>query len=69
MFESVKLTMKYYFDVLDMHYVANLFVNQVEDQSEIEKHPYAMKEAHRLGSELVTSTTPPPEKPIDIQLT
>ncbi len=69
MFASVKLTMKYYFDALDMHYAANLFINKVEDAGEIKKHPSAMKEAHRLGSELVTAAAPPPEKPIDVELT
>jgi hypothetical protein len=68
MFDSVRLTMKYYFDVLDMQYVANLFVNKVDDCGEIKKHPIALKEAYRLGSELVTVETPP-EKPIDVELT
>ena len=31
MFESIRLTMKYYFDVLDMNYAANLFVNKEEE--------------------------------------
>jgi len=69
MFESIRLTMKYYFDVLDMRYVANLFVNKVDDCGEIKKHPLAMKEAYRLGSELVASETLPSEKPIDVELT
>lgn len=69
MFESIRLTMKYYFDALDMHYAANLFVNNVEGHGEIENHPSAMKEAYRLGSELVTADTPPPKKPIDVELT
>jgi multimeric flavodoxin WrbA len=68
MFDSVRLTMKYYFDVLDMQYVANLFVNKVDVCGEIKKRPVALKEAHRLGAELVSSSTPP-EKPIDVELT
>jgi multimeric flavodoxin WrbA len=67
-FESVRLTMKYYFDVLDMKYVANLFVNQVDERGAIKKHPSALKEAFRLGKELITAETPP-EKPISVQLT
>ena len=69
MFESIRLTMKYYFDVLDMNYAANLFVNKVEECGEIEKHPSAMKEAFRLGCELTLADTPPPEKPVDVELT
>jgi len=69
MFESIRLTMKYYFDVLDMNYAANLFVNKVEDPGQIKKHPSAMKEAFRLGSELAAADTPLPEKPVDIELT
>ena len=69
MFDSIRLTMKYYLDVLDMHYAANLFVNKVENSGDIEKHPSAMKEAFRLGEELVTAVTAPSEKPIDVELT
>jgi multimeric flavodoxin WrbA len=68
MFESIRMTMKYYFDVLDMHYVANLFVNKMEEPGQTKKHPTAMKEALRLGAQLIIAPTPP-EKPIDLELT
>ena len=68
MFESIRLTAKYFFDVLDMAYVANLFVNKVDAAGEIEEHPSAMDEAFRLGRELVLTETPPPEKPISVEL-
>ena len=68
MFDSIRMTMKYYFDVLDMHYTANLFVNKMEDPAQIKKHPTAMKEALRLGADLIIAPKPP-EKPIDIELT
>jgi multimeric flavodoxin WrbA len=68
MFDSIRLTMKYYFDVLDMHYAANLFVNKMEDPAQVKDHPTAMKEALRLGAQLIIAPTPP-EKPIDIELT
>ncbi len=67
-FECIRLMMMTYFDSLDLKYVANLFVNQVDDRGEIEKHPSALAQAHRLGSELA-GTDAPPEKPIDIELT
>jgi multimeric flavodoxin WrbA len=68
-FESVRLTMKYYFDVLDINYTANLFINQIDALGDIQKHPEALKEAFRLGKELITSEAPPPEKPVNIELT
>ena len=66
-FESIRLTMKTYFDVLDMKYVANLFVNQVDDRGQVEEHPSVLDQAYQLGAQL-TGTDEPPEKPIDIEL-
>jgi len=68
MFESIRLTMKYYLDVLEMRYTANLFVNQVDALGEIKKHPSAMNEAFRLGKELVTAALPPAQ-PTNVELT
>jgi multimeric flavodoxin WrbA len=59
-FESIRLTMKFYFDVLDMNYSINLFINKVDDFGEIHKHPTALKEAFRLGKELITAESPRP---------
>ena len=69
MFESIRMTMGSFFDVLDIHYVANLFVNKVNDIGEIERHASAMKEAYRLGSELVTTGGLTSKKTIDVELT
>jgi multimeric flavodoxin WrbA len=68
MFDSVRLTAKYFLDVLDMAYVANLFVNKVDDAGEIKQHPSAMDEAFRLGRELAATNVPPPEKPVNVEL-
>ncbi|MHC4559634.1 MAG: flavodoxin family protein [Planctomycetota bacterium] len=68
-FESIRLTMRSYFDSLQMHYVSNLFVNNVDDSAAIEKHPSALQEAYRLGSELAVIDSLIPEKTIDIELT
>lgn len=68
-FESVRLTMKSYFDSLQMHYMSNLFVNKIDARAAIEKHPSAMKEALRLGKELVSADTPLPVNSIDVELT
>jgi multimeric flavodoxin WrbA len=68
-FESIRLTMKYYFDSLQMHYVSNLFVNNIDSCAAIEKHPSALKEAYVLGSQLAAIDSPLPQKTIDIELT
>lgn len=67
-FECIRLTMTSYFDSLQMCYVSSLFVNRIDDRGEIEKHPTAINEAYRLGSELAASGTAPPEKPIAVEL-
>jgi multimeric flavodoxin WrbA len=55
MFESIRLTMKYWLDVLEFNYVSELFVNQIEDPSRIKQHPTALNDAYRLGCELVSA--------------
>ena len=52
MFEGIRLTMKYYFDALDMVYFANLFVSNVEEAGKIADNKLAMEEAYRLGVQL-----------------
>ena len=69
MFESIRLTAKYFLDVLEMNYAINLFVNKIDDPGQIKQHPSAMDEAYRLGRELVSTDTPPPEKPLNVELT
>ncbi len=68
MFESIRLTAKYFLDVLEMNYAVNLFVNKVDAAGEIKQHPTAMDEAYRLGREIVSTDTPPPEKPVSVEL-
>lgn len=68
-FDSIRLTMKTYFDVLDIKYFANLFVNKVDTLGAIKKHPSALKEAFLLGQQLASTDTPMLEKPIDVELT
>ena len=68
-FECIRLTMKTYFDSLQVYYAANLFVNKIDALGDIEKHPSAINEAFRLGSLLAATDSPPPQKSIDIELT
>jgi len=67
MFESVRLTMKYWFDALGCAYAANLFVNQVDERGRVRSHPEAMKEAFRLGRALA-GVGPLPEQPETVEL-
>lgn len=68
-FDSIRRTMKAYFDPLQMQYVAGLFVNKVDESGDIKKHPSALDEAFRLGSLLVTTDALSMQKPVDIELT
>jgi len=68
MFDSVRMTMKYFFDALGAHYTLNLFVNRVDDKGAIMNHPHAMQEAYRLGRELVLGEKPTSAKPVDVEL-
>ena len=68
-FDCIRRTMKSYFDVLWMNYVAGLYVNQVDERGDIEKHPTALNEAYHLGSVLADPNVPVPDKPTDIELT
>ena len=68
MFESIRLTMQYYLDVLEMKWVAGLFVNQVDERGAIQRHPTALPEAFRLGRELARSAPLPADKPELVEL-
>ena len=67
-FDCVRLMMKIYFDSLDVRYASNLFVNQVDEKGDIEKHPSAMDEAFKLGSALALRQCIERDKPVDIEL-
>ena len=67
-FDSIRWTMKAYFDSLQIKYKYGLFVDKVDDPGAIQKHTKAFDEAYRLGSLLANLDTPLPEKPIDIEL-
>ncbi len=68
MFDCVRLIMKYWLNALDMDYALNLFVNQVDTRGAIVKHPSAMKEAFRLGGELVSADKMVSEESVDVEL-
>lgn len=67
-FGCLKMTMKHYFDALDIAYAFNLFVNGVDAKDDIRNHPAAMDHAFRLGQELVCAEAPTPKEPLDTEL-
>ena len=54
-FDGPLLTMKYFFDALDMTFYRSLLFKEVDAKGEILSHPTAMVEAYALGKELVRS--------------
>ncbi|MBN2019706.1 MAG: flavodoxin family protein [Sedimentisphaerales bacterium] len=68
MFDSIRLTMKYYFDALDMGYFANLFVSSVDEAGKIADNQKAMEDAFRLGTELADAEGHDPKETIEVEL-
>ena len=68
MFDCIHMTMQYWFDVLDVDYSANLFVNKVDAKGDAEKHPSAVAEARRLGAALVIDDSLGGEGPTNVEL-
>ena len=68
MFDCVKLTMRYWLNVLDISYALNLFVNKIDDRGAVLQHHSAMKEAFRLGGELVSADEMVSEASVDVEL-
>jgi len=55
-FDGPLLTMKYFFDALDMNFYRSLLFPKIDAPGEILKHPTAMAEAYALGKELVNKS-------------
>ena len=51
-FDGALMTMKYFFDSLDMTFYKSLLFRGVDEKGEILRHPTAMSEAYELGKEL-----------------
>ncbi len=52
-FDGPLLTMKYFFDALDMVFYKSLLYQRIDGKGEILKHPTALAEAYALGKELI----------------
>ena len=53
LFDGVRLTIKYFFDAIDVSYSDELLVRGVDDKGEIRKREEALQQAYELGRRLV----------------
>jgi multimeric flavodoxin WrbA len=53
LFDGVRLTMKYFFDAIDVAYSEELFVRGVDQKGEVRKKPEVLQAAYELGRRLV----------------
>ena len=53
LFEGVRLTVKYFFDVLDARYEDELLIKGVDEKGAINSHPTALKDAYKLGERII----------------
>lgn len=68
MFESVRLTMKRFLDVLEMNFSAYLTANRIDRAGDILKYPAAFETAFEQGRQLVSSRVAGTDKPVKITL-
>jgi len=53
LFKGVKMTVRYFFDVLDVTYSGELLVRGVDGKGAIKEHPTALQEARAMGERIV----------------
>lgn len=49
LFEGVRLTVRYFFDAVDMTFADELLVRGVDEKGQIRQHPDELREAYELG--------------------
>lgn len=54
-FAGARVTMKWFFNSLEMEYWANLLIEGVDEKAAIRNHPTALTDAHDLGRKLAYS--------------
>jgi NAD(P)H-dependent FMN reductase len=54
-FDGTLLTVKYFFDALDMEFCRSLLFREIDGKAEILDHPSALADAYTLGKELVSN--------------
>lgn len=53
LFLGAELTVKYFYDALDMSYEGGLLLDRIEAKGEILNHPHALERGHNLGKSAV----------------
>jgi multimeric flavodoxin WrbA len=53
LFDGVRLTVRYFFDAIDVAYSDELFVRGADEKGEVRDQPEALKAAYDLGRRLV----------------
>ncbi|MCD5402173.1 hypothetical protein LR013_06295, partial [candidate division NPL-UPA2 bacterium] len=51
-FNGARVTMKYFFEVLEMEYGGDLLYERIDEKGTILNHPPALKEVFKAGKEL-----------------
>jgi multimeric flavodoxin WrbA len=54
LFEGTILTVKYFYDALDMNYEGGIFFRKLEHKSAVQEHPETLQEAANLGRKCVS---------------
>jgi multimeric flavodoxin WrbA len=57
LFDGSKLTMKYFYDAINVEYVDNLCIWKIDQRGEIKEHPTALTDAYELGKRLAQPQT------------
>ena len=58
LFDGAVLTVKYFFDAINVSYAGDVLVRGVDDKAQITQHPTALDDAFRLGRQLVDPHQP-----------
>jgi len=54
LFKGAVLTVRYFFDAIDVEYNGELLFHRIDEKGAIKKHPTALKEAFRMGRQLIS---------------
>jgi multimeric flavodoxin WrbA len=54
-FDCMLLTVRYFFDALDMEFAGSLLYKQIDAKGAVREHPTAMQEAYELGKSVVNA--------------
>ncbi len=57
LFDGAVLTVKYFFDAIGVRYAGDLLIRGIDGKAEIKEHPTALRDAFRLGQQLVQPGT------------